>query len=172
MRRLIRSFITMTAMAAVAAFAAPESSAQVGPVPVCSISGFTTIDYGQGSGFIGPMVAHYSFNAADCAIDIKIEAPSCCNTYFQGFYLMFGTTPLPPGAFPLPSPPFWSGSDLLIIPDDAIGLFPGNTGSVMIPPNPQLPGMTFYLQNLGVYFTTIGFSTDYGVSQGTAITFS
>lgn len=169
MRRFFNSYLTIAAVAAVANFAAPESAAQIGPA--CPCSGITTIDYGQGSGFIGPMVAHYGFDAANCAIDIKIETPSCCNTYFTSFYLMVGSAPLPPGAFPLPSPPFWDGSDLLIIPDDVVGPFSGNTASVMIPPNPQLPGMTFYLQDLGVYFTTIGLSTNYGVSQGTAITF-
>lgn len=163
--------LSMLQIGALMALASPLASAQILPGPVgCPVNGFSTSDYGTGSGFIAPMQAFYGFDGANCEVDIKIQAASCCNTYFVEFYLMYGENPLAPG-FPLPEPPFWTGSELLILPDAIEGPFSGNTGDVAIPNNPLLPGMTFYLQALGVWFTTIGFSYDYGVSQGTKLTF-
>lgn len=83
---------------------------------------------------------------------------------------MYGEAPIFPG-LPLPEDIFWMGSELLIVPDGVFGPIAGQTGSIAIPNNPALPGMTFYLQALGVW-TTFFVSYDYGVSQGTAITFS
>lgn len=162
--------VPLLSLAIITVLLAPSISAQTDPAePVCPVAGFTQVDYGTGSGWIAPMVAHYGMNAAKCSIDMKIEAFSCCNTYFQEFYLMYGEYPIYPG-LALPEPPFWSLSELLVAPVDVIGPFSGDTGSVAIPNNPQLPGMTFYLQCLGVW-TTFFVSFDYGVSQGTVITF-
>jgi hypothetical protein len=161
---MIRTLVSGLVLLGIA-FAPPAVQGPGGP-----ISGIATSDFGAGSGWIQPMSATYGFDVATQSLVIKTQAFSCCNTFYQGFYLMYGSQPLSP-PFALPSPPFWSGSDLWILPDNATGFFSGTSGSVAIPPVPSLVGSTFFLQCLGQWFTTIGFSTDYGVSQATQITF-
>lgn len=134
------------------------------------ISGIATSDTGQASGFIQPMTAKYAWDSQQGALVVQVNSAGCCNTFFTGFYLLYGQSLLP---FPLAlaSPPFWADSNLYIFPDDAIGFLPGNMASIPVPPDPALVGQTFFLQALGTWFTTINFSTDYGVSQATKLTF-
>lgn len=154
--------------AVVAAILSPLPFAQG---PGHPISGIQTSDYGTGSGFLQPMVASYGWNGATGSLEIKIQAFSCCNTYYQGFYLLYGQAPPMPPAFSLPSPPFFAGSLLYALPDAITNYLPGNAASLPIPANPVLVGQTFYVQVIGEWFTTIGFTTDFGISQGTKVTF-
>jgi hypothetical protein len=140
------------------------------PPPAHPITGIQTADYGFGSGWVQPMAASYGWDQISGSLIVKVTSFSCCNTFFQGFYLMYGQNPAPP-PIALPTPPFWDGSFLFIIPDVAVGLYSGNSASIPVPPDPLLVGQTFELQALGQWFTTINFSTDYGVSQATSLTF-
>jgi hypothetical protein len=151
---------------AIAAVAAPRAASRAAGL----ITGIQTTDYGTGSGWIQPMAAAYGWDDPNSSLVVKVQAMSCCNTYYQGFYFIFGSQLLPT-PFDLPSPPFWGGSNLYFLPDNALGFFSGNTTSIPIPQVPWLVGATFQVQCLGQWFTTIGFTTNYGMSQGTSLTF-
>jgi hypothetical protein len=161
MNRLVIAFAFIAG-----AVAAPRAMPRFGG----PISGIQTSDYGTGSGWIQPMTATYSWDDPSNSLIVKTQAFSCCNTYYQGFYLLYGHQALP-SPFPLMTPPFWDGSNLYILPDDAIGFFTGSVATIPIPPDPLLVGVEFHLQCLGQWFTTIGFSTDYGMSQATKLMF-
>jgi hypothetical protein len=161
---MLRSILAIGVLLALA----PAAAVAQGP-----ISGIQTIDFGTGCGFGNtPIVAFYGFDALNSNLEVKVTAnPGCCNTFFQGIYLMYGQNPLPPSPLTLPNPPFFLGCNLYIIPDVADGMHPGMKATIPVPPNPILIGQTFDVQVLGQWFTTIGFTLDFGVSQATSIMF-
>ena len=136
----------------------------------CIFSGITTTDFGSGSGFLAPSLAVYGFDSTTCSLVWKIDAPTCCNVLVTANFLAVGSSVDPIGV-PL-GPPFYSGSSFHLGGLGFIlGPFTGYTGGVLLPSDPALIGLALPVQGIVEFFTTIGFTYDYGVTQGTLITF-
>jgi len=157
---MIRSILAFSLAATLAA----SASAQ------CVVSGVTTTDFGAGSGFLAPAALFVGADTASCSLEWKLDAPTCCNTFVSQHFLVFGTAVDPVG-LPLGAP-FYAGSNWHIgAPLVALGPFPGTTGSAPIPPDPAFVGLALSSQAVLDYFTTIGLTHDFGVSQGVLVQF-
>ena len=153
-----RTFPGLMTLALAAAAAAQA------PCPVSSIGASA---YGQGCSpvFTTPSLLA-QLDVVNCEIALTVQATGgCCNTFLTNYVLRLGLgqtqVPLPPPAAP--------GCDLLVSPD--VFLFqPANastsdTFALPIPPSLPLP-LTLFAQGGALYFTTIGLSTDVGLTSG------
>lgn len=133
----------------------------------CTVNGINFTSYGSGCNAVFGVVPSLvgSFDAANCSLTLTInDFPGCCNTYLVQRSLAFG---LLPTNTPLP----WiaPGCTLFVQPD-LLYTFPssaGNTFTFPIPPG--LPALTVYAQGADQYFTTIGLTTDFALTNGLAI---
>ena len=137
----------------------------------CPIAGITTTQIGQGAGLtLAPPGISLALDQGPCALDLSVTAFACCNTFVSSHFVAVGTGPLfAPTLLP---PPFVVGALLYIQPDVIVGPFPGTMSSFPLPASPALVGLTAYIQAAPVYFTTIGFTTDIGVTPAVAVTFN
>lgn len=155
----VRSFrsIAATLVALVLPFAAGASA------QACPYTSVTTADIGVGVGFLQPPTLTLSLDAGACELVVEVSAPSCCNTYPTHHVVAFGRsvlfTPAPLG------PPFLPGSEIFFFPESIGPLEPGLTSRVPIPTTASLAGMAIFAQAAPVFFTTIGFTYDLGVTQ-------
>lgn len=135
---------------------------------VCTFTGVITEDFGSGCGFLAPPKLTISFTPGDCTLDFDIDAPTCCNTFVTSHWLLIGSRlPSPVG---LNSPPFLTGCQLWVSPFLIIGPLPGTSTSILLPPILPITPITVDIQAVPVYFTTIGFTTDFGITQGVDLT--
>ena len=150
-----------------AALAGAAASTQ-GPGTPCPFFSAATTDVGAGSGVIGPTSLSLTFNPPSCALDTHLTAVSCCNSYFQGHFLLAGVA-LWPAPLALPSP-FVPGSELWLWPVALAGPIDGHDAQILLPADSSLIGATAWFQAVSIYFTTIGFTTDYATSQAVSFT--
>lgn len=156
------------AAAALALPLALTSSAQTG---ACPLTGITTTDVGVGTGLLQPTIMGLGFDSTLCELMMKFDAPTCCNVFVTQHWFGLGTN-LVPGGIPL-GPPFYPGSLLYLgAPLSIFGPSPGLTSSIAVPASPGLVGATFPVQAVLEFFTTIGFTYDYGMSQAMLLTFN
>jgi hypothetical protein len=151
--------------------AAPLAASASAQGTVCPISGISTLSYGAGCGYFDEPKLSLGFDTADCALELKITALQCCNTFITEHFLVYGLASPLPVAFELPAPPWFSGCFLYFIPIDAIGPFQGTSSKIKIPADPNFVGQSFELQAVPVYFTTIGMTIDFGITQAIHMTF-
>jgi hypothetical protein len=140
--------------------------------PPCPFSGLTKVEYGPG----GPPFDYPKFeltlDPAGCTLETKfVPDPNRIigNYYLTGNFLIYGDFPLTPG-LPLGEPFF--GFELLVLPLDVLGPFPGNAASLPVPPDPLLLGRTFYFQDIARYMYTLSLppGIDYILTYGIAAT--
>jgi hypothetical protein len=132
----------------------------------CSnLAGVAFTPYGTGCTalFQAPVVSG-SYDAAACTISFTLtHSPSCCNTYLFRRILIFGGAPV---QVPIP----FLSCDLLVVPETIMEFLPTGSDVFTLPiPNVPLAGLTLYLQGANVFFTTIGLSYDFEVSNGLQI---
>ncbi len=129
----------------------------------CFIGGVNFTNYGQGcTPFFSPPQISGQFDPASCTLTFSLtNSPSCCNTYLVERFFVFGlqqaAQPLP---FLGPNCFSWTSADLIVVQSNSAG---GDL-AVLLPPGAV--GLTFYAQGANHFFTTIGFTHDYELSQG------
>ncbi|HGY90823.1 MAG TPA: hypothetical protein ENK43_06605 [Planctomycetes bacterium] len=129
----------------------------------CFIGGVNFTNYGQGcTPFFSPPQISGQFDPASCTLTFSLtSSPSCCNTYLVERFFVFGlfqaAQPLP---FLGPGCVSYTSADLIVVQPNSAG---GDL-SVLLPPSAI--GITFYAQGANHFFTTIGFTHDYELSQG------
>jgi hypothetical protein len=156
--------ILLACLAATVAGLAPPADAQG-----CPIAGITTLDVGTGTGFLAPAELALAFDAATCTVQVQIDAPACCNTFLSQHLVALGNA-LSPNPISLRGI-FLPGSEAHLVPIQLLGPFGGGASSIAVPPNPALVGQSFVLQGVPVFFTTIGFDFDFGVTQAVVLSF-
>lgn len=132
----------------------------------CVISSIDTLDFGVGTGFLAPAELKLSLDAASCELVADIDAPTCCNTFVSQHFLVFGAL-VDPIAL---GDPFLAGSDLRVFPLALGPTVAGTSSRYAIPSNPNLVGKSVDVQAVPFFFTTIGLTTDLGVSQAVHLT--
>ncbi|MEM7308994.1 MAG: hypothetical protein AAF682_20085 [Planctomycetota bacterium] len=131
----------------------------------CLFSDLSTADFGAGSGLLQPSVIGFGLNPSACTLEWKIDAPTCCNVLVSQHFLVVGTAQDPVGV--KLGPPFFAGSALHVgTPAFVLGPFAGQTGGVPLPPDPALVGNPLPVQGVVEFFTTIGLTVEYGMTQG------
>ena len=154
----------LLALALAGSFALPASAQGA-----CTFGSLATGDFGLGSGFLVPSTITYGLDTTNCALEWKVDAPACCNVFVTQHFLAIGSQVDPVG-IPLGSP-FLPGTNLHIGPAiSLVGAFPGVTGAVGLPADPSLIGVTIPTQAAVEFFTTIGLTLDYGLTQGVTLT--
>lgn len=131
----------------------------------CAFSSVSVSSYGQPcSVFTGnPTTIGALLDVTNCSLGIEVHAfPGCCNTYLVGRVLVLG---LQPNTQPLPQ----FNCTLLTSPDVVLFQTTGSTFPLSMP-NAPFPATTLFAQGAAIYFTTIGFSTDWAFSSGAQIT--
>jgi hypothetical protein len=134
----------------------------------CPFTSVSTQSYGQGCNPVfatNPTLA-VALDAASCRVQLTVNAfPGCCNTFLRTYLLAIGfqqaSIPVPqigPGCTVLVQP-----TALLIQPSTA-----GATFSLGLPP--IVPPLGFVAQGAAHYFTTIGFSDDFALTDGAQVT--
>jgi hypothetical protein len=134
----------------------------------CTVANVAFTAYGAGCNtvFAGtPPALSGQWDPTSCTLSVTLSGFSgCCNTFLQQRILWAG---LAPAQQPLP---FIGPGCTLLAQPDVIAMFPtaaGNTFSFTLPPG--FPAVTFYMQGANQYFTTIGLTTDFELSQGLQI---
>ena len=140
---------------------------------------------GSGSAISGMQTEYFDYDANDyttfhlawassgSAIEltlIKNPNETIGNYYLTEHYLIYGTQFLnPPITLDWP----FYGHNLLIVPDDILGPFPGGTSVIPVPNDPNLIGMTFLFQGLATFITTVHFpiEPEYVLQNGVKGTF-
>lgn len=126
--------------------------------------------YGSTCDFFGqPATLQGHYDATSCTLTLQLStARTCCNTFPQTQLLLLGTQPIVPG---LPHPLLVSGCLLSVQPLSFLmqPASAGGTWSFVLPP---LPPLTFFVQGLDDYFTTIGLSHDLQSSNALRIDLS
>jgi hypothetical protein len=153
----------MRVIALALAAAAPLLLAQSASAQ-CPIQDIALSPFGEGAGLFpdNPPVWKLGFDKANCAIEYKIDAFACCNTFVSQNFVAVGTAPLDA---PLPlAPPFVQKAQLFVQLDAIFGPGVGTGGTIPLPPNKNLVGQTVFVQSAVVYFTTIGMTIDVGVT--------
>ncbi|MFN0205289.1 MAG: hypothetical protein ACKVS6_03115 [Planctomycetota bacterium] len=98
-----------------------------------------------------------TFDPSACALNLNFpKNPNFFigNYYLVAHYLIFGEALLSP-SIPLGDP--FYGHDLLVLPTDVLGPFPGGSSQLYIPYEPALIGLTFYFQGIAEFITTVSF---------------
>ena len=158
---------TISAFALALALAFPTAHAAGGGT-ACPFSGLQQVDVGVGTGFLQPSQLQLALDAATCAVTVDVDAPVCCNVLVTQHFLVLGGSVDPVGT-PLGAP-FLSGSLLHVAPILQVFAAPGVQSSVALPANPALIGVPLPLQAGVEFFTTIGLTFDYGVTQAAVVT--
>jgi hypothetical protein len=144
----------------------------VGPaLAQCPFSGLSASSYGQGCNPVFSsnqitLSGSLDFNA--CSLDITVDGfGGCCKTFVAGRLLVLGDQPAS-----VPLPQFGAGCTLLVNP--AVILFePGSSvAGFSLPLANAMPPLTLYAQGSVLYFTTIGLTLDFALSQGTQVDLS
>jgi hypothetical protein len=136
----------------------------------CVVTGVSTSDYGAGTGFLQPSGLYYGFDPSICSLVWKLDAPTCCNVFVAQHWIVIGNAVDPVG-LPLGGP-FYPGSVWHVgAPLFALGPIPSTTGQVQLPPDPALIGLSLPTQAVLDFFTTIGMTHDFGMSQGVELKF-
>jgi hypothetical protein len=107
-----------------------------------------------------------TFNPANCSVTITLTGfGGCCNTFLVSRLLAFGVN-----AANVPLPTLGPGCVLLVEPAVVLE-FPnsaGNSFTFVLPPFTPT-ALTLFAQGANHYFTTIGLSDDYELSNGLAM---
>jgi hypothetical protein len=130
----------------------------------CAFSSVNVSCYGHPcSVFSGnPTTVGAQLNVSNCTLGVDVQAFSgCCNTYLVGRVLVVGLQPV---TQPLPQ----LGCTLLTSPDLVLFQATGSMFALQMPSAP-FPATTLFAQGAAIYFTTIGFSTDWAFSRGSQI---
>lgn len=159
----MKNRIISAAFIAIVAFFAAPANAQ-SPIPTdppeppqieCVASSFvgSQFDYNPDDYTTFEMV----FDPAACAINISF--PKNPNEFIGNYYLVetfliYGDSLLSPPI--TPGDPFY-GHDLLVLPIDIIGPFPGGLAQIYIPYEPTLIGLPLYFQGIAEFITTVHF---------------
>lgn len=156
-----RSFLTTLSLGLLFALA-PDTSAQV-PCPQVGIS-----PYGEPCATIFGIAPKLegSFDDTTCSLTLAWTSfPGCCNTYLTGHLLLVGFQQAN-----IPAPPPWQHCTVYVQPAVVLAL-PGQADHITVPVPPLPPGVLVnaFFQVIDVYFTTIGFSTDYQFTNGLAV---
>ena len=152
--------LTMQTMRALCA-----AALTVGLAAQCPFQTLATTGYGAGCSPVFPgqtPTLSAALDPAACALTVTVGAfGGCCNTFAVGRVLALGDQPAN-----VPLPQFGAGCTLLVQP--AILLFlPSAAGDTFsLPLAAALPPLTVYAQGAVLYFTTIGFSTDFALTAG------
>jgi hypothetical protein len=132
----------------------------------CSnLSGVSFGPYGAGcTGFNVVPAITGSYDSQACTVSFTLtHSVSCCNTYLNRRVIVFGAAPV---QVPIP----FLTCDLLVSPDVLVEILPTGSDTFVFPiPNVPLAGLTLYVQGANVFFTTIGFTYDYEVSNGLVV---
>jgi hypothetical protein len=134
----------------------------------CQFTGLSASTYGQGCNPVfnnSPITLSGSLDINACSLDITVGGfAGCCNTFTAGRLLVLGDQPAS-----VPLPQFGAGCTLLVNP--AVILFaPGaSVSQFSLPLSNALPPLTVYAQGSVLYFTTIGLTLDFALSEGTQI---
>jgi hypothetical protein len=132
------------------------------PAQCSNLAGVLFTPYGSGcTGLNLAPTLSGSYSAGNCAVSFTLNHSfSCCNTYLNRRVLVFGASPV---QVPIP----FLTCDLLVTPDVIVEILPTGSDTFVFPiPNAPLAGLVLYVQGANVFFTTIGFSYDYEVSNG------
>ncbi|MFY9341420.1 MAG: hypothetical protein WAT39_02945 [Planctomycetota bacterium] len=117
--------------------------------------------------FGSPPTVAVALDTVNCLLNVTVAAfPGCCNTFLVGRMLVLGDQP---AAVPLP----WIGPGCTLFANPVILLYqPTAAGAtfVLTLPTAALPPLTFWLQGGAHYFTTIGLTHDFALSNGSQIT--
>lgn len=128
----------------------------------CPFSSVDTTDIGTGVGFLTPPTLSLSVDATTCTLGVDVAATGCCNTFPAGQFLAVGQnvyfTPIQ-----LP-PPFYAGSEIFFVPISIFGPL-SLSADIALPNDASLAGQYFFAQSAVAYFTTIGMTIDWGVTQ-------
>ena len=102
-----------------------------------------------------------SLDASNCTLGLDVTAfPGCCNSFLTGRVLVLGLAPIA-----VPVPQFGVNCTMLTSPD--VILFQQSSGAFQMSlPAAPFPATTIYSQAAVLYFTTIGLTTDWGLSAG------
>lgn len=137
----------------------------------CPFTSVSTASYGQGCNpvFFGNVpTLSVALDTPACSLNVTVDAfAGCCNTFLVGRLLALGAAPTM-----VPLPQFGVGCALLV--DQPILLYqPSAAGDTFaLPLGAALPPLTVYAQGAALYFTTIGFSTDFALASGYQIQLS
>lgn len=134
----------------------------------CTVNGVTFTSYGVGCATVFGNAPSLSgaFNASACTVTYTVnDFSGCCNTFLQVRFLVFGVQQISQ-ALPWIGP----GCNLLVTPDVIIQApaSAGNQFTFTLPPG--IPPLTVHAQAADQYFTTIGFTTDFQVTNGLTTT--
>lgn len=134
----------------------------------CPFASVSTQSYGQGCNPVfgtNPTLS-VTLDAANCRVQVAVNAfPGCCNTFLRTYLLAIGFQQVS-----IPVPQIGPGCTLLVQPT-ALLIQPsagGATFSLGLPP--ILPPLGFVAQGAAHYFTTIGFSDDFALTDGAQVT--
>jgi len=102
-----------------------------------------------------------ALDATSCTLGMDVTAfPGCCNSFLTGRVLVLGLQQVS-----VPVPQFGVNCNLLVSPD--VFLFQQSSGAFQMPlPAAPFPATTIYAQSAVLYFTTIGLTTEWGLSSG------
>lgn len=127
----------------------------------------TVSNYGAGCTTVSPTAPALgaSLNTSTCVLAATINGfPGCCNTYRIGNLLVLGDQ-----AAAVPVPQF--GPSCTLLNSAVVVLFQpadqGTTFNLSLPPG--LPPVTLYAQGASLYFTTIGLSYDWALTDGSQL---
>lgn len=116
---------------------------------------------------------HATWVPENCAIRFSLYKNSpyfIGNYYLTGHYVMYGDALLDP-SIPLDWP--FYGHNVLILPTDILGPYSGGESEVAPPNDPNLVGVTFYIQLIATFITTVHFpiETEFSLQHAMALTF-
>lgn len=127
--------------------------------------------YGATCTFFGsPATLGGSYDQQTCTLTLRLSSPqTCCNTFLRDQAILIGASPIIPG---LPSPILLPGCEFAVNP--FVVLPPqGGPGPLQGQWQLRLPttpiAFSVYAQGVNQFFTTIGFSNDFQLSNGLQI---
>ena len=126
--------------------------------------------YGAGcSVFFTPPELSGAGDSSACTLDLTLTVPpACCNVFAVGRILIVGVTPTS-----LPIPELGPTCNLLVEPLIFVPLsIEPETITFSIPSSLSLVGVSVFTQGAVEYFTTIGFTTDFTLTNGMRIDFN
>ena len=141
---------------------AAETPAQV-PCPQVGVA-----PYGQSCATVFGIAPKLegSFDDQTCSLTLAWTSfPGCCNSFLTGHLLLVGLQQAN-----IPAPPPWQQCTIYVQPALVVAL-PAQADQLTVPVPPLPPGalVSAFFQVVDVYFTTIGFSTDYQFTNGLAV---
>jgi hypothetical protein len=126
--------------------------------------------YGEGcSPVFTPPTLSGSGDSTACTVSVTLDMPpGCCNTFAVGRLLIVGVLPAD-----LPFPELGPNCTLLVEPLIILSL-PNEpeTLTFNLPSGLPLAGVSVYTQGVVEYFTTIGLTTEFALSNGMRLDFN